>query len=796
MKLGKKRKFIFGSGRYTEVKNEAADMMDTEAAEELGSGDGMTEDGVSSVEETAQGSYAAGGPEPGEESAQGSYAEGGSESQEDSREEDARESYSEGGQEPQEDIKEETAAEPYSEGGAEESAQGSYSPDGSEAEEEAAEEKSDLTDTYGMPEYEAGEETALESYAINEPEPGEESVQEPDAEGGSEPQEDSREEDAWESYSEGGQEPQKSAGEEIGKTDDGMISAKEAEHGEEPDEPGVRFFFGEKAEPGEESAQGSYSPDEPEAEEEEAAEEKYDLTDTYGMPEYEAGETVDGLISVEEAEDRTNTYEELLQVIDVQTDSIRGFERKLDKENEEVQKLINSIGDEFKLVMRKYYLYTERFNDREQARIKESLAAAIDEQIVSFTDRLSEVNTELYQRFAGQLDTERDRYEINLRDYMSRIREADEQYVKELEQTVNGLVEEDRRTARSFLEEDRKAVGSYLEKDRRIIEGLIESNRAAAENFLEKDRKTVEGFLESDRAAIEGFLAEDRRIVEGYLANDRQAFENYLENERKTLEDYLEKDRRVLESFLESDRKTVEGFLQQERALAGELKRDVTSVFKQYIEEQQSLTAKEHDRTQAMFDTFLNEEDVLINELTDKLELYRGKAEEYCRTVVKLGDEAAKLSAFIERGFRETFDSYLKELNENQSKNYESFSRQLGLRYAQSIKEQDAMLEKFREEYQEKLAAFVKDTEKEYKLSLEEETNKALTAMEDTVLDLQKTRKADQRNRRLFVSGVLFVAILSSLGMIFSNGVRGIAPIALSLLVSAGVYMLNTWRDS
>ena len=106
------------------------------------------------------------------------------------------------------------------------------------------------------------------------------------------------------------------------------------------------------------------------------------------------------------------------------------------------------------------------------------------------------------------------------------------------------------------------------------------------------------------------------------------------------------------------------------------------------------------------------------------------------------------------------------------------------------------MLEKYREEYQEKLAAFVKDTEKEYKLSLEEETNKALTAMEDTVLDLQKTRKADQRNRRLFVSGVLFVGILSSLGMIFSNGVRGIAPIALSLLVSAGVYMLNTWRDS
>ncbi len=50
MKLGKKRKFIFGSGRYTEVKNEAADMMDTEAAEELGSGDGMTEDGVSSGE--------------------------------------------------------------------------------------------------------------------------------------------------------------------------------------------------------------------------------------------------------------------------------------------------------------------------------------------------------------------------------------------------------------------------------------------------------------------------------------------------------------------------------------------------------------------------------------------------------------------------------------------------------------------------------------------------------------------------------------------------------------------------
>ena len=197
-----------------------------------------------------------------------------------------------------------------------------------------------------------------------------------------------------------------------------------------------------------------------------------------------------------------------------------------------------------------------------------------------------------------------------------------------------------------------------------------------------------------------------------------------------------------------------------------------------------------------MFDAFLNEEDILINELTKKLEQYGETAEEYCRTVKKLGNDVKKLSSFMERGFRETFDSYLKELNQNQVKNYESYSRQLGRQYTESINEQNALLEKYREEYQDKLSAFTKDMEKEYKFRLEEETQKALSSMEDTVLDLQKIRRADQRNRRIFISGVLFVAVLSSLSMIFSNGFRGIAPIVLALLVSAGVYMLNTWRDS
>ncbi len=155
MKLGKKRKFIFGSGRYTEVKNEAADMMDTEAAEELGSGDGMTEDGVSSGEEAEHGErpeetgerfFFGEKAEPGEESAQGTSDAGGPELQEALEEEVAAELYPLGWTGPQEDNKEEFEAEPYSEGGTE---------------------------------------------------------------------------------------PQESAGEEIGKTDDGMISAKEAEPGEE-----------------------------------------------------------------------------------------------------------------------------------------------------------------------------------------------------------------------------------------------------------------------------------------------------------------------------------------------------------------------------------------------------------------------------------------------------------------------------------------------------------------------------------------------------------------------------------
>ncbi len=528
----------------------------------------------------------------------------------------------------------------------------------------------------------------------------------------------------------------------------------------------------------EEAVEESYPEEMAETEEEPGPE------DIYASPEYEPAAEPESLVNPEYAEEMPGEeastdlmftgYEELLQAIDIQTHSIRGFEWKLEQENEEVRKLINSIGDEFKLVIRKFYLYTERFNDRELERIKKSFAAAIDEQIDSFTDRLAVVNTELYQRFAGQLDTERDRYEINLREFMTRIREADEQYVKELEQTVNGFVEEDRRAARSFIEEDRKAVGNYLEKDRKIVEGLIESNRAAAENFL----------------------AEDRRIVEGYLASDRQAFESYLEKDRKTLESYRENDRRVLESFLESDRKTVEGFLQQERALAGELKRDITAIHEQAVEEQKSLAAKEHDRTQEMFDSFLHEEDVLTNDLTEKLERYGGMAEEHCRTVKTLGDEIKKLSVFMERGFREAFDSYLKELDKNQSKNYENYSKQLGKQYTESINEQNALLEKYREEYQEKLESFVKDMEKEYRFRLEEETQKALSSMEDTVLDLQRIRKADQRNRRIFISGVLFVAVLSSLSMIFSNGIRGIAPIVLSLLVSVGVYMLNTWRDS
>ena len=71
---------------------------------------------------------------------------------------------------------------------------------------------------------------------------------------------------------------------------------------------------------------------------------------------------------------------EVKEALEDQKSRIDGLSDKADQDLDTVMKLVSSINDEYKIVIRKFFYEAERFNDAELERIKKSLSEAIEER--------------------------------------------------------------------------------------------------------------------------------------------------------------------------------------------------------------------------------------------------------------------------------------------------------------------------------------------------------------------------------------------------------------------------------
>lgn len=296
--------------------------------------------------------------------------------------------------------------------------------------------------------------------------------------------------------------------------------------------------------------------------------------------------------------------EEVKEALEDQKSRIDGLSDKADQDLDTVMKLVSSINDEYKIVIRKFFYEAERFNDAELERIKKSLSEAIEERRDDFVGRFAEINSSLSEQFSASLGEARGRYEQNLSRYIGDIRNANGSLASEVQAANQAFEKEIQKHLNSFYADSGKLLEKY--------EGNLRTLVLANLNTFESQSKELREALNQHQSFIENY--KDGVLKLNQLLDQKQSF----------IEDAF---RGIFQNYVgELNQKQAENYKSFGNYLIGQ--------YAANVEEITSQLTKYQGNYQSSLDRFMNE---LQEDYRSKLE------EELQKAMSSLNDVVADL---------------------------------------------------------------------------------------------------------------------------------------------------------
>ena len=340
---------------------------------------------------------------------------------------------------------------------------------------------------------------------------------------------------------------------------------------------------------------------------------------------------------------------------------MEGLNVRSDRDVEEVRKLVESINDEFKIVIRKFFYEAEQFNDQELARIRQSLSEGIEERREAFIDGLAEVNNRLSEQFATELDAVRGLYEEKLTRYITDIEEANDALATGVRDSNEAFAAEMKESNETFAAAVRESGEVFMAGVENSCHSLMDKIQKQLESYLSEYKLSNELLDEKLRVHIESFYEESRRLFEGNVNNLRTLFSDNLdaiERRSNRVEQSLEKNNTVFANYAGEVQK-LQKVLEQRHSF---LENGFQKTFQSYIE---TLNKKQAEHYES-FGSFLTEKySANVDELTRQLAEYQDR---YKKALQAFVDEMQEeYQSNLEDELRTAMDS-MNEVVENMQK--------------------------------------------------------------------------------------------------------------------------------